>query len=196
MASQRHKLLGFTLVEMMVTLAVIAVLLMVATPSFIALRQRATLNAAGEQVLGLWNQARLEAAKRNQMVKVGVYVSGTNFCVGAATTTDATDSTACDCTTAGACNVAAFPQSQKEWRAVSLSGTPTFGTNTGVAVIEPKRTSLTDSADAGAISLAGPPGRNAYKLNVRLDRFGRAALCESSSATHKMPAFTDRRCGP
>lgn len=187
---------GFTLVEMMVTLAVIAILLMVAAPSFIALRQRATLTAAGEQVLGVWNQARLEAAKRNSMVKVGVYSSGATFCIGAATTTDPADSTACDCTTANACDVAVFPAAQSEWRGVTLSGTPTLGGNTGVVVIEPKRTMLTESADSGALSLAGPSGQYSYKLNFLADQFGRGVLCESSSATHKMPAFTTRRCDP
>lgn len=196
MAGFRNTPRGFTLVEMMVTLAVVAILLVIATPSFIALRQRAALAGAGEQVLGLWNQARLEAAKRNSLVKVGVYSSGSNFCIGVTTTTNPADSTACNCTSAGACNVAVFPAEQSEWRGVSLSGTPTLGGNTGVVVIDPKRTALTESGDSGAISLAGPSGQYAYKLNFLADQFGRGVLCESNSATHKMPAYATRRCNP
>jgi type IV fimbrial biogenesis protein FimT len=196
MARFRRKASGFTLIELMVSLAVIAILLLVAVPSFVALRQRQTLEATGEQVQGLWNQARLEAAKRNQLVKFGVYTSGGNYCLGAATTTDGTDSTPCDCTTAGACDVLAFPGLQSDWREVTIVGTPTLGTNSGVVVIEPHRSSLTDFGDAGAITFAGPPGSRAYRLNLLVDGLGRSALCESTGATDRMPAFGARRCAP
>jgi prepilin-type N-terminal cleavage/methylation domain-containing protein len=189
--------LGFTLVELMVALAVMTVLLMVAVPSFVALRQRSTLNASGEQVLGLWNQARLEAAKRNQMVKFGVlsYNSGNSFCIGAGTTIFFNDTTPCDCST-NACDVLNYPENQKEWHSVTLAGTPTLGAGNGVIVIEPRRVSPTDPDNAGAITFNGPPGRYAYKLNFHIDRFGRGVLCESNAAAQKMPAYTTRRCDP
>jgi len=78
---------GFTLLELMVTLAVVAILAVAAVPSFEASRQRAAIKGAGDQVLSFWNQARFEAAKRNSLVKVGVYTSGASYCIGAATTT-------------------------------------------------------------------------------------------------------------
>jgi type IV fimbrial biogenesis protein FimT len=188
MARVRRKASGFTLIELMISLTVIAVLLMVAVPSFIALRQRQTLDATGERVLGLWQQARFEAAKRNQMVKFGFYSSGGNYCIGANTTADGADSTPCDCTTAGSCNVLAFPGLQSDWRRVTVVGTPTLGASTGVVVIDPHRSALTDFGDAGAITFAGPPGTRAYRLNLLVDGLGRAALCESTGATDRMPA--------
>lgn len=199
MNSTFRRLQGFTLIELVVTLTVVLILLALAAPSFFALRQRASLNAAGEQVVGLWNQARLEAAKRNSLVKVGVMSSGADYCLGVATTTDLNDNTPCDCLDPAAitnvCDVAKFPADQGQWSRVTLFGTPTLGDD-GVVVIEPKRTSIVDSTDAGAISLNGPPGRNAYRLNFLVDRFGRAALCESTAATHRMPAYAEQRCGP
>ena len=196
MASTRHPHRGFTLVELLITIAVTLVLLMIAVPSFIALRQRATLQSVGEQVFGVWQQARLEAAKRNSMVKVGFYQNGGNYCIGATTTTDPADATACDCTTSGACNVASFPPTQADWRGVTVNGTPTLGVNTGVAVIDPKRTGLTETGDAGAISFNGPTGQYSYRLNFLVDGMGRGVLCESNAATHKMPAYIDTRCAP
>jgi type IV fimbrial biogenesis protein FimT len=197
MASPRRPHRGFTLVELMVTLAVMLVLLVIATPSFFALRQRMVLAATGEQVFGLWQQARLEAAKRNSMVKFGLYTSGGNYCLGAATTTDKDDTTPCDCTTANVCDVGTFPKvGNNDWRDVTINGTPTLGNATGVVVVDPKRTALTDSTDAGAISLNGPPGRNQYRLNFLVDGMGRGVLCESTAAPTKMPAYAKLRCAP
>jgi prepilin-type N-terminal cleavage/methylation domain-containing protein len=199
MSTPRSRHSGFSMIEMMVVLGVVAILAAAATPSFVALRQRQTLDAVGQEVLGVWQAARMEAAKRNQMVKVGVFTGTGVYCIGATTTTSTTDSTPCDCTSAGACNVATFPRdptSLKEWRGVTIEGTPTLGANTGVAVIEPRRTSLTETGDAGAVSLNGPTGSKSYRLNFRADRMGRALLCESTAATHQMPAYANRRCGP
>jgi prepilin-type N-terminal cleavage/methylation domain-containing protein len=194
----RTRTRGFTLIELMVTVAVIVILMMIALPNFYTFRQRAALRAGVEHAASFWNQARFEAAKRNSMVKVGFVTSGSNYCLGAATTTDATDHVACDCTDATACNIARWPEDQSEWNRVSITGTPTLGPsgNEGVAIIEPKRTSLTDSTDEGAVSFAGPPGGYSYKLNLLVDRFGRVQVCESSSATAKMSDFTNRQCAP
>lgn len=196
MPSARHSL-GFTLIELMVTLTVLVILSLLAVPSLNSFRQRSALRGASEQALGFWNQARFEAAKRNSMVKVGVFSSSGGYCLGAATTTDPADDDPCDCTTSGACDVAVFPAlgEQAQWQGVTLAST-TLGSSTGVAVIEPKRTGLTDSAQAGVISLLGPPGRESYRLNLRVDELGRAVLCESTSAANSMSDYSNRRCAP
>ena len=191
---------GFTIIELMVSVAVMLVLLAIAQPSFESMRQRAAIRGAGERALGLWNQARLESAKRNELVKVGVVSSGGNLCLGAATTADRADDEACDCMetdTAAAtyCNVARFPGDQDEWRQVTLAGTPSLGSDLdGLAIIEPKRTNLTDASAAGAMTLAGPPGRWSYRLNLSVDRFGRAMLCESTAAVDHLSDYGTRQC--
>jgi len=186
------------MIELMVTVLVALILLLVAMPSFYSFRQRAALRAGAEQAVSFWNQARFEAAKRNTYVKVAFVTSGSNYCMGASTTDDKTDHAACDCMTAGACNVAQWPSDQSEWNSVSISGTPTLGPsgNDGVTVIEPKRTGIVDSADEGAVSFAGPSGGYSYKLNMVVDRLGRARTCESTSATAHLSDYNDRQCGP
>ena len=199
---------GFTLIELMVVLAVIVVMTLLALPSFNSFRQRSALRGASEQVASIWNLARFEAAKRNEMVKVGVNTSGSNFCLGAATTVDPDDDTPCDCFTANLCNVSAFPapptvafDTQAEWRGVTFvvaSGTtPTLGgTDQKVAVIEPKRGGLANALQAGVLTFSVPSGGKSYKLNMSIDRFGRAVLCESASATAKMSDYANRSCAP
>ena len=203
MSNPRSPARGFTLIELSVVLSVMLTFLMMAIPSFAGLRQRAALRGAADATLSFWNDARFEAVKRNQLVKVGfmrVGVSG--FCIGAATTTDEADSSACDCSTpapaSNACDVARYPSDQAEWRNVTLIGSSLGGstgvTNLKAVVIEPKRTTLTESADVGAISLAAPTGQMAYKLNLRVDTLGRGLLCESNTSTGRLPEYNKRRC--
>ena len=197
---------GFTIIELMVTVAVIIVLMLIAQPSFEGLRQRAALRGAGEHLISFWNQARLEAAKRNSMIKVGVVQSsgGSTFCLGAATTTDPTDTVPCDCTSASpssdVCDIARVPGDQSEWRLVTLSGITLGGgsdlTDIEAVVIEPKRTNLVVPGDAGTISLTGPNGQFDYRLNLAVDRFGKAQLCESTAATDHLSDYATRQCDP
>ena len=194
---------GFTLIELMVTIAVMFSFFLMAIPSFATMRQRAALRGAGDEVLAFWNEARFEAVKRNQMVKVGAMRVGVEgFCLGAATTTNEADTVPCDCSAAApavnACNVARYPADQSEWNKVTLSGASLGGSSSlsdlKPAVIEPKRTMLTESTDKGTLQLAGPPGQLHYKLNLNVDRLGRGLLCESANATARLPDYDNRRC--
>lgn len=196
---------GFTLIEMMVTLAVIVILLLVAVPSFQTFRQRAALRSASEEVLGVWNQARLESAKRNTWVKFARASSSGSHCVGAAVASSATDTTACNCfetdTTASSyCAVARFPQSsaaadQTEWRGVTMANPTTAANALGTVVIEPKHAFLA-AGTGGTIAFVGPPGRNSYRVYMQVDKFGRGVLCQPTDATHKMSDYGQRGCTP
>lgn len=57
---------GFTLVELLITLIVMAVLIAIAAPSFTTYRQRQSIKAAAEEYVSLLAEQRLEAVKRNQ----------------------------------------------------------------------------------------------------------------------------------
>ena len=62
---------GFTLVELMITVAVAAVLVMIAVPSFNNIINANRLSTAANEIVGALNVARMEAIKRN---------AGTQFC--------------------------------------------------------------------------------------------------------------------
>ena len=192
----KQNMRGVTLIELMVTLAILAIILMMAIPSFNEFRQRSALRGASDQVESFWTDTRYEALKRNQMVKVSMSVSGDNYCFGANTTISATDSTKCNCFTAGSCNVARYPASQSEWKSVRFFGdsNTTIGNSTGVIIIDPKRAGLASTNQIGFWTLASPAGGVDYRLNINVDRFGRVVVCEPSNAGNKMPQFTKRRC--
>jgi prepilin-type N-terminal cleavage/methylation domain-containing protein len=196
---------GFTLIELMVTIAVVLTFAILAVPSFQSLRQRSALRGAGDQMLSFWNQARLESAKRNSNVKFAVLSSGSTgaYCFGAATTASTTVTASCNCFIANACDVASFPATgqQADWNKVTLSGAtiagsdwPTVATITPV-VIESKRTALTTAG--GTITLNGPIlGNKAYKLRLNIDTLGRGVLCEPTGAADKLSDYHNQRCSP
>lgn len=195
--------IGFTLIELMVSMAVLAILLVVAVPSFNEFRQRSALRGAADQVASFWGDARFEALRRNSLVKVGFKVDGDSFCLGAATTTNAADNVPCDCLTAGACNVSSYPADQDEWRRVRVRAVADSAASAdwlggdaaaAVAVIDPKRANITDSADDGMIFLKSPSGGAEFWLNVFVDRNGRAFICEPSAAPKKIPGYSNRSC--
>lgn len=61
---------GFTLVELAVTMAVIAILGALAAPNIIAWRANAKIQTASREVLSVLQDARLQAIKRNAEVEV------------------------------------------------------------------------------------------------------------------------------
>jgi len=67
---------GFTLVELMIALAVLAVVVTVAVPSFTSLLERNRLTSTTNQLLGFINGARVEAIKRNAIVRIDPVTAG------------------------------------------------------------------------------------------------------------------------
>lgn len=82
---------GFTLVELMITVAVAAVLVAIAVPSFRNITLSNRLNAAASEMVDSINTARMEAIKRNNYAQ---------FCSNNSTE-NGSDTLGAQCTTAG-----------------------------------------------------------------------------------------------
>ena len=162
---------GVTLIELLVAIAVLAILLALAAPSFADLAERSALRGAADNVVGVVAAAREEAIKRDQWVRVDFKKVGTGFCVGAVTVATATTA-GCDCS-AAACAVATFPEGARDLHRVTLAGDPTFGSDAGF-VIDPKTGTLADIADGGSMELGTSKG---YAARVAINAMGRASIC-------------------
>ena len=196
----RARVAGFTLIELMVGLAILGVLIALTIPAFADLRQRAAVRGAADQMASFWANARFEAVKRNSMVKVGfVRNAAGQMCLGAEATTAANDDAHCDCFTAGECDVGQYPSEQSDWRGVGWMAAPTMGDNgtadVGVVVLEPRRGALSEPGDIGNVVLRSNPDVVDYRLQFNVDARGRVVLCEPAAAPDKLPDFVDRRCG-
>lgn len=187
---------GVTLIELMIAITLLAIIASVAVPSFVEVRERAVLRGAADQLVSFWATARFEAVKRSSRVKVSfVRDAGGQMCLGASMTATDGDDTACDCFTAGACNVATFPDAQARWSGTSWVAAPSFGdSNSGVLVIDPKTGFLTQASDDGALTIRSSGRDNHYRLRLVIDPLGRAALCEPTDAPRALPDYGARSC--
>lgn len=70
MSSIRARQLGFTLIELMVTIAIAAILMMVAAPSFVTFQRNSELTSATNTLIAAINAARGEAMKRGAFAMV------------------------------------------------------------------------------------------------------------------------------
>jgi type IV fimbrial biogenesis protein FimT len=97
MSRQRHK--GFTLMELMITVAVFGVLAALALPSFQSILEGRRLVGAADDLYSNIQYARSEAIKRNETIRFQV-TTGKNWCFGI----DDDNGTVCDCN-ASACEI-------------------------------------------------------------------------------------------
>lgn len=92
---------GFTLVELVVTLAVAGILATIAVPAFNGTIESLRARRATESMVAALYNAKSEAIKRNAFVRVVFTTSnsGATWCYGL------TKATTCDCTTANSCSL-------------------------------------------------------------------------------------------
>lgn len=101
---------GVTLVELMVVIAVVAILAAVAMPSYRELMDNYRVRKAAEDVVSLISNARSGAVKLHREVNVS-FTAGANWCVGAISADEPEDgdqaagADPCSCGTSGDCTV-------------------------------------------------------------------------------------------
>ena len=179
---------GFTRIELMVTVAVLAVLLALATPSFSDFFQRYRLRGAADKVVNTLAAARAEAVMRNRDVAINFKGGGSSWCMGAkAAANPATAgepvgaALACDCGVANSCKISDDRELvvlASQVSGVSISALPadlTFSSRSGGT--SPVGTTATTT-------LSSPNGK--FKLRLDVSPLGRTTLCVPSGE----PAMT------
>jgi len=91
---------GFSLVELMITVAVIGIITSMAVPSFTSMLERNRLKEASESLKSDLMFARTEAIKQSTNLNVSIDINGSSWCYGIDS-----DSTSCNCTTSGDCAI-------------------------------------------------------------------------------------------
>lgn len=171
---------GFTIMELMITLSILAVLVTIAVPGMNSYMDKHKLINATEAIYGQLVYARSEAISRSKNVAVRVVVEDdtTDWAIGV--TTNATcDPTVASASAAGAC-VLSVSNTNVLKRIVS---TDFPGVTLGDGSVDltinynPTRGTIGVGEDGTAIIRYGN-----YTLHVELDPLGRASICAPGSA--------------
>lgn len=169
---------GFTLVELMITLAVAVVLVTLAVPAFRDLIDKSRLRGATDDIVKLLNNARGNAVKLGHNVNVAIQGT-TTWCAGAISATNpgtpgnqVAGVTACDCNTPSTCVVGDTPVTVSN---TSFGSSPTFVTLTSVdsaiASTGAGNGGITFTSKFGALDFSALPGSPLVELRSPQGKF-------------------------
>jgi type IV fimbrial biogenesis protein FimT len=183
---------GFTLIELMVTIIVAAVLVSLAVPSFRDLIDKSRLRGATDDIVNLLNIARASAVKLQRDVNVSI--DATNWCAGAVSAGnpgavgDAVPAVAaCDCTaTTVACKVDGLnslvsASSYSSVTVASPSATNTMLYDNGGITFNSKfgALDLSGLANLSSLTVTSPSGK--YSTQITVSPLGQTYVCSQNS---------------
>lgn len=164
--ANKHCSSGFTLVELIVAMAVVSTTLGIAVPSFQNMTDRYRLKGASEAIFYSLQTARAQAIKSNNTV-TAAFQTGSNW------TSRLSDSAACAISAAGCVGGDWINKTlSNEFRGTAISATTFVANNT---TFDPKR----GTANSGAITLT----LNGYAVQVQLNVLGNPKYCSDNAAT-------------
>lgn len=173
---------GFTLIEMIATVAVLAILVTVGIPSFQETIDKRRLTGAAEQLYGDLQYARAEAIKRNANVFVAFTAGSTSWCYGMSST-----NATCNCSTPTSCQLDGVEKVVNEtgFRNISLGVNNIAGATPNLN-FEPRRGRVrmnNNAADIGT-GLVTFTSSNSKELRLDVRTLGRVKICSPSGSTN------------
>jgi type IV fimbrial biogenesis protein FimT len=166
---------GFTLVELMVVVAITAIIAAFALPSFVSILERYRVRQAAEALQGALYYARSEAIKRGGGVLLAKLPNNTGKC----TTAGSDDHWDCGWQVcAGSCDTAADPPGTILQR-YDAPGNLDIVRGTANTTIALDRWGLPSAQDSFTLYPHGKSGTDAAALGVCMGRGGRARVAPS-----------------
>ncbi len=180
---------GFTLIELMVVVAVLIILAVLAFPSLRDMVQRFRVKGAADAAIALVGEARTGAVKSGRDVNVSLTGSGAVWCIGANASPDPSTpgnpyaalgtGDTCDCTSASACTIGV------DRLVVDGGDHPGVAISNASAVVIDGKLGLQRAANATSVptttnlaTFASPNGT--YFLQVQISPGGMPSACVPS----------------
>jgi len=160
--TKRHR--GLTLLELMIGLAVLAIVASLALPSFASVSARGRLRAVAETLAADLNEARFEAARRGQALHLEM-ATGADWCWAVAT------SEGCACGERQSCQLKAVHGHE----------------HSGVELLQAGSTRL-DATGTAVVASTLFQSTRGERLRVDVSALGRASICAPAG---KIPGYPD-----
>ena len=187
---------GFTLIELMVVLAVVAIITTLALPSYRAILEKRQVTSGAQQLAAFVSSAQLEAVKRNQRVAVRYdFTDSGNWCLGIVNEEAAgwDAGSGCTCSADPETNTCTLDDADRVMVPDNLNYSEAFeaivGQDDSFYVIDPVRGMMEDFTDVVSFEFISKP-ENTYALNVEVAPTGRVRIC-SDSGDKKVPGFDE-----
>lgn len=159
---------GFTLVEMVVTIAVLGIILSIVAPSLNDFLDRYRVKRAADTFSAVLINAKSEAIKRNTIVRTVITGNGTTWCAGV------TEADTCDCSLPSDCKI---DNAERVIKSASFTGVKLNGPATSHRFrFTPQRGTVIGNDTVELESASGS------KVNVIVSPYGRIKLCSPSGA--------------
>jgi len=177
---------GFTIIELMMSLVLLAIGAALSLPSYRAMMEKRQLTHGAEQIMAFVNSAQSEAVKQNRIVTVSYVRTGdANWCVGAIT-----GAAACDCretvvTETDYCAIESAPRILNNSHVGNTDLVKSM-TGDGAYSFDPIRGIFTDLHDSLVVAMSSNSAD--YKLDLKVSHTGQVILC-SSDADHAVPGY-------
>jgi type IV fimbrial biogenesis protein FimT len=182
---------GFTVIEMMIALAVLAIITSLALPSYRAILEKRQVTSGAQQIAAFLSAAQLEAVKRNERVAVSYdFTDKGDWCIGMVVDADSCvcsyDPDLGDVDGSNTCVVddsprVFIPSNLK----ITMDNTESKGALAAIAgdaafVFDPIRGMMEDFSDGATFQFLSRP-ENLYALNVRIGPTGRVSICSDTT---------------
>jgi len=181
---------GFTVIELMIAVAVLAIITSLALPSYRAIMEKRQVTSGAERLSAFLGSVQLESIKRYENVTVSYERGSDSWCIGIVSGTEACECTDTNIDTAS-CKIDDAVRIIDQDN-VNYSGTVDGVSGDGAFVFDPTRGVIFDDSslsdfDAGASwDLLSENG--SYALRVRINPIGRVSLC-SPDADAQVPGY-------
>lgn len=170
-----HRNYGFTLVELMVVLSIVAIVSLIAIPTYRDFIDNRRLVDAAEFISGRMNFARVEALKQSKAIYVGVTSGGAwNLGVG--------DQAACDGSNSTNCTISTLVNGSAESIGYYY-GNPVSGSSVGSSV-QVRFDPIRGTASNTSITVSNSSGES---LKVKVSLLGRVIICSDSGGLAGYP---------
>lgn len=189
--SNRNPTSGFTIIELMIVMVIVAIGVALAVPTFRSITEKRHLTSAAESVAAFMNLAQSAAVKYDQDVIVNMRRTSFNtWCVGATLGETACDCTENDTTAANFCEINGVPHriqhadvisnaNYQLLQSIQVNGTASANSN---VIFDPVRGTLLnlETISFQMHTNTGSGSDKDYQLNVNVLPTGNVSICTAT----------------